>query len=120
MTALSYCAGERAWVCEENGKVILTFISEDEEGDDWVEGDGLLSSMISLRADLCRGDLRALYLGWLLCAQSGNLDKDDLEPPVPSGLGQLSAALESFAEFLRIDPNLVAVAATASSPASTR
>jgi len=35
---------------------------------DWVEGDGQLSSPISVRAGLGRGDLRALYLGWLLCA----------------------------------------------------
>jgi hypothetical protein len=46
--------------------VILTFASEDEEGGDWVEGDGHLSSLISVRAELGRGDLRALYLGWLL------------------------------------------------------
>ena len=42
---------------------------------DWVEGDGQLSSLISVRAELGRGDLRALYLGWLLCAQSGDLGR---------------------------------------------
>jgi hypothetical protein len=102
-------------VREKNGKVILTFASEDEGGD-WVEGDGHLSSLISVRAELGRGDLRALYLGWLLCAQNGDLDDDDLEPPVPRGLAQLGASLESFAEFLRIDPDLVAAAARASPP----
>lgn len=115
-TARRYCAGERASVREKNGKLILTFVSEDEEGGDWVEGDGQLSSLISVRAELGRGDLRALYLGWLLCAQSGKLDDDDLEPPVPAGLGKLSASLESLAEFLRIDPDLIGVAATASPP----
>lgn len=40
---------------------------------------------------------RSLYLGWLLCAQSGDLDDDDLEPPVPAGLPKLSASLESLA-----------------------
>jgi hypothetical protein len=113
-TARLYCAGERASVREKNGKVILTFVSEDEEGGDWVEGEGQLSSLISLRAELARGDLRGPYLGWLLCAQNGDFDDDELEPPVPAGLGQLSASLESLIEFLRIDTDLVGVAATAS------
>lgn len=115
-TARSYCAGDRASVREKNGKVILTLLSDDEEGGDWVEGDGHLASLISVRAELGRGDLRPLYLGWLLCVQSGELDDDDLEPPVPAGLGELSASLEGLCEFLRIDADLVRVAATASPP----
>ena len=115
-TARLYCAGERASVREKNGKVILTFVSEDEEGGDWVEGDGHLSSLISVRAELARGDLRGLYLGWLLCAQRGDIDDDELEPPVPAGLAQLSPSLESLVEFLRIDTDLVGVAATTSPP----
>ena len=113
-TALCYCAGERASVLEKNGKVILTFVSEDEDGGKWVESAGRLSSLISVRAELGRGDLRALYLGWLLCVQSGDLDDDAVEPPVPAGLTELSASLESFAAFLRIDSDLLLVAAAAS------
>ncbi len=115
-TARLYCVGEHASVLEKNGKVVLTFHSEDEEGGDWVEGEGQLSSLISIRAELARGDRRALYLGWLLCAQSGELDDDVVEPPVPAGLTKLSAALGSLVEFLRIDTDLVRVAATASPP----
>ena len=116
-TAQQYCAGEHAWVREGREAVILTFLSE-AEGDDWVEGDGHLSSLISVRAELARGDLRGLYLGWLLCAQSGDLDDDELEPAVPPGLAQLSASLEGLVEFLRIDPDLVRVAASGSRPAA--
>jgi hypothetical protein len=115
-TAKTYCGGDSAFVREKAGKVILSFVSEDEEGGDWVEGEGHLSSMISVRAELARGDLRALYLGWLLRTQTGELDDDDTEPPVPPGLGQLSASLESLAEFLRIDGDLLHVAAEASPP----
>ena len=111
-----YCSGEGAFAHEKNGKVILTFVSEDEGGGEWVEGEGLLSSLISVRAEIARGDLRCLYLGWLLCAQNGELDEDDVEPPVPPGLGQLSASLESLVDFFRIDPNLIHVAARASEP----
>ena len=115
-TARQYCGAQRGSAREKNGRVVLTFVSEDEEGGDWEEGDGSLASLISVRAELSRGDLRALYLGWLVRAQSGVLDDDDLEPAVPAGLARLSASLESFAEFLRIDPDLIRVAASASAP----
>jgi hypothetical protein len=47
---------------------------------------------------------------------SGELDDDDCEPPVPPGLGKLSASLEAMAVFLRIDPDLLAVVSAASAP----
>ena len=113
-TAKEYCGGDSTFVREKAGKVVISFVSEDEEGGDWVEGEGHLSSMISVRADLARGDLRALYLGWLLRAQNDELDDEEVEPPVPPGLGQLSTSLESLAEFVRIDGDLLHVAAEAS------
>jgi hypothetical protein len=115
-TAKTYCGGDSSFVREKAGKVVISFVSQDEEGGDWVEGEGHLSSMISVRAELARGDHRALYLGWLLRAQTGELDDDDTQPPVPPGLGQLSASLESLAEFLRIDGDLLHVAAEVSPP----
>jgi hypothetical protein len=42
------------------------------------------------------------------------LDDDDMEPPVPPGLATLSAPLQEFAEFLRIDSGLIEVAAETS------
>jgi hypothetical protein len=113
-TAAAYCGGESASVHEKSGKVILSFVSEGDPGDDWVEGEGLLSSLVSVRAELERGDLRALYLAWLLYAQTGELDDSDKEPPVPPGLGRLSPSLENLADFLRIDCNLLDVAAETS------
>jgi hypothetical protein len=113
-TARTYCGGDSAFVREISGKIILSFVSQDEEGGDWIEVEGRLASLISVRAELAQGDLRALYLGWLLRAQAGELDDDDIEPFVPPGLGQLSVSLESMAEFLRIDSDLLHVAAEAS------
>ncbi len=84
--------------------------------EDWVEGAGFLASIISVRAELLRGDLRPLYLGWLLAAQAGELADENLEPPVPPGLDELSAAQESMAEFLYIDDDLLTVATLASPP----
>ncbi|MGH8677161.1 MAG: hypothetical protein ACREUQ_02265, partial [Burkholderiales bacterium] len=65
---------------------------------------------IPLRADLARGDHRCLYLAWLLCVQAGEVNDDAEEPPVPAGLRTLTGSLRAFAEFLRIDGDLIDVA----------
>jgi hypothetical protein len=103
-------------VCDDN--LVLWFDSEDEDGDDLCETAGVLSSLIPTRDELMRGDRRALYLGWLLALQMGELDSEDVEPPVPPGLGELSGAQDALASFLRIDDDLLAVAADASDPVS--
>src|SRR5919206_142852 len=75
-TARRYCRGDVTSARVKGGHVILEFLSE-AEGGDWYEGedeDGSLSALVPLRADLAAGDLRALYLGWLLCVQAGELD----------------------------------------------
>ncbi|MBN2490668.1 MAG: hypothetical protein JXQ29_07455 [Planctomycetes bacterium] len=105
-TAKLYCGGESASVRRKADTVVLSFRSEDEEGGEWIDGAGQLSSLIPLRGALERGDRRALYLGWLLRVQSGELDDAAVEPPVPPGLGERTAALEALAEFLRIDGDL--------------
>lgn len=109
--ASHYCPGESAVVRTKGEHIILEFTSEDEEGDSDDSEEECLPALIPLRADLAAGDLRALYLGWLLCAQSDLLDDDAVEPPVPPGMRRLSAALRAFADFLRIDEDLLAVAA---------
>jgi hypothetical protein len=114
-TAKRYCRGEAASARVKGEHVILEFLSE-EEGSDWFEEDedGSLSSLVPLRADIAGGDLRTLYLGWLLCAQAGELDGAEEEPPCPPGLGRLSAALEAFVAFLRLDRDLLEAAAVGS------
>ena len=115
-TAQIYCSGEQAFARKKGGNVVITFVSDDEGGDEEVDGENWLSSLISVRAELARGDLRCLYIGWLQSVQTGEVDDEENEPPVPPGLGQLSASLESLADFLRIDPSLLHVAAQASRP----
>lgn len=110
--ARRYCVGEAASVRVEKDVVILSFGSEDDEGgEEWDEGSGWLSALVPLRTDLARGDHRALYLAWLLCAQHRELDDDAAEPPVPPGLATLSAPLRAMADFFRIDRSLIAAAA---------
>jgi hypothetical protein len=95
--------------------VIVAFENQSED-DDWDDGTGWMGSLMSLRSELLRGDIRCLYLGWLLCAQNEEFAEDDLEPAVPAGLGELSAPLRSLIEFLGVDEDLVEVAASASAP----
>ena len=115
--AKQYCRGGVARARSKGDFVILEFLPEDEQsGDGSDNGSGWLSSLLPLRADLINGDLRILYLAWLLSAQVGELDDETPEPPVPPGLGTLTAPLTAFAEFLRLDQDLIA-AASVGSPA---
>jgi hypothetical protein len=110
-TARLYAVGEHAAARVRNGNVIISFHSENEDVEDSVESEGLLASLISVRSELVRGDLRALYLGWLLCVQNGERDPDSLAPPVPADLTKLSASLTSLVKFLRIDRALIRASA---------
>lgn len=109
-TAQIYCNGSNASARLSNDKIILDFVSESGNGGEWEEG-LRLASFLSLRIDLGRGDLRCLYLAWLSNLQNEDYDEDELEPPVPPGLAELSPVLIDFAEFLRIDSDLIDAAA---------
>jgi hypothetical protein len=113
------CTGESASLLRAGGdQIVLSFTRKDEEGANWEDGEGWLSSLVPLRADLLRGDLRVMYLAWLMCAQRDELDDEEREPTVPPGLGKLSAPLSRFVEFFGIDPVLLEVAAVGSKPAA--
>ena len=58
----------------------------DDDEPEWMDGEGWLSSLIPLRADLMRRDNRCLYLTWLRSIQGGDFEDDTLEPHVPAGL----------------------------------
>ncbi len=118
-TARRYCRGGAASARAKADHVILDFCS-DEEGSGWIderEGPDHLAALLPLRAEVADGDQRALYLGWLLCAQNGDLDAASEEPPCPPGLRALLAPLEAMIDFLRIDRDLVDAAAAGSADA---
>ena len=105
-----YCPGGSAVIHEKGNHLIFEFTSETEDHE-WEQGEGWLSSLISLRADIINGDYRSLYLAWLFCAQMEEMEDDESEPPVPPNLADLNAPLNSFVDFIRIDTDLIAVAA---------
>ncbi|MEO3779933.1 hypothetical protein ABGB16_24485 [Micromonospora sp. B11E3] len=115
-TAAQYCVGDSACSWATRTHVILDLHSEDEDGDDVYEGGGHLAAILPARAELAAGDRRLLYLAWLLCVQGRELDDDEPEPPVPPGLQDLSGPLHALVDFLRLDPDLLAVAAETSAP----
>ncbi|WP_371498478.1 hypothetical protein OG871_20780 [Kitasatospora sp. NBC_00374] len=119
-----YCFDEcvEAWTTETH--LVLNLCSEDEAGD-WEEGaEDSLGAIAGVRAELASGDHRALYLAWLSAIGVWGLQDDEeeayqeaVEPPVPAGLDRLTAPQRALADFLRVDADLLAVAAQASPPA---
>ena len=101
------------WVgVRESGEHVIVdvhYSNEEPEYFEWVEGEGRLGPLAPLRADLLAGDWRLFYLLWLSAVEAGDLDDDEQEPL--AGIGPLNGALEAFADFFHIDPDLVRAAA---------
>ncbi len=72
--AKEYCLGDSATIHEKGEYLIFEFTSETEDYE-WEEGEGWLSSLISLRSDILHGDYRCLYLAWLFCAQMDEFEE---------------------------------------------
>jgi hypothetical protein len=129
--AEQYCVDPQVSMSATSDHVILDMTSEDESGY-WEEDlEGSLSALVGARSELAAGDLRPLYLAWLSGCdkwapdedafdgedyedEDEDEDEDILEPPVPPGLGSLTASQRALADFLRVDADLLDVAAAAS------
>ncbi|MCG6494894.1 hypothetical protein [Kitasatospora sp. A2-31] len=119
-----YCFDEcvESWTTETH--LVLDLSSEDEGADREEGAEDSLGAIAGVRAELASGDHRALYLAWLSAIGAWALQDDDeeayqdeVEPPVPAGLDRLTAPQRALADFLRVDADLLAVAAQASPPA---
>lgn len=102
-------------VCSDKQQWILDWqLDGEEDFERFVDDDGRawMRRLVPLRAELMRGDCRALYLGWLVGI--GALSDDTLEPDVPPGLADLTPAQSSFVEFMGLGPDLLAAAAAGS------
>ncbi len=90
---------------------IMTWCLEESENYDRFgmdDGRGWMARLAPVRDELLRGDLRSLYIGWLKAVAGEMMDDDETEPLVVSGLGNLTAAQQALAEFLEVDPDLLA------------
>ena len=115
--ALTVDAGDDHWIIDWS-------LDESENHDRFgmEDGSGWMRRLAPLRDELLRGDLRPLYLGWLAGATGGEIRDDALEPElifnIRPGLSALSSPQQALAEFLEIDSDMLAAAATASANAS--
>lgn len=106
--------------------IVVFWQRDDDEGGEWVDGDGWMGLLAPIREEIECGDYRALYIGWLageqywLTEDAGeNGDHDtDTEPPVPPGMKALTNAQEVLAELLDVDEDLLAAASLGSPPIS--
>ena len=108
------------FICEVDGidvwtageSLIVDMIRDDVETDEeWDDGSGWLAALAPLRADVLSGDMRTFYLLWLTAVEEELVPEDEIEP-LP-GIAPLTGALEAFAGFFGIDPDLVQAAAEA-------
>lgn len=120
-TVARYCVTESARSWTTRTHVIVDLHSDDEGGDaEWCDPEGRLAAIVPARSELAAGDLRLLYVAWLLGVQGREVDDKDPEPPVPAGLAELPGALQALADFLRLDPDLLAAAAEGSRPLTAK
>lgn len=112
--AKRYCPTDDVRLSVTGDWAILSLCSQDESGDWEGERETWMSSLAPLRADLLDGDLRCLYVAWLSCVERRLFADDEVEPPVPPGLADLTGPLQALAEFLRVDDPLLEAAAEAS------
>ncbi|MGN6368108.1 MAG: hypothetical protein ACTHN5_07605 [Phycisphaerae bacterium] len=105
---------------KRNGdRLVVVFESGDESGD-WDGEEVTMAELAPIREEVLSGDLRPLYLGWLagISDPYADIEDDALEPPVPAGLKSLTPAQKAFATFLRVDEEILGVAAEASAAMS--
>jgi len=111
-----YLVSDCASVRRAGEHVIVDLWSEPDDFEDWEEASGWMGTLVAVRTRLLRGDVRPLYLAWLLSVQNDEVEDDEKEPVVPPGLQSLPVELQAMAEFLRIDDHLLTAAAEGSAP----
>lgn len=119
-----YCIDDYISLSFAGDWAILDWEFSQEEGfNDWIEGEGILSELIGLRQEILQQDYRGLYLAWLKAIDLSegyiDIDKTQLEPPLPPGLNQLSASQKAFTEIFELDEHLLNVACASSGKLTT-
>jgi hypothetical protein len=118
---------EYSGVIDAGEHVILDLAREEVESDRYfIDGSEWMDQLKPLRDDVLAGDLRLLYLIWLIGVEDGIYEDEDEEEdrrdtvsePI-SGIGPLTPQLKAAAEFFFLDEDLVAAAAERTSGSSS-
>jgi hypothetical protein len=72
------------------------------------DGTSWMKRLAPIREELLRGDLRSLYIGWLAAVSKEMIEDEKFEPLSLEGLGSLTPAQQALAEFLEVDPDILA------------
>ena len=104
-----YVDGERlTWKKDKKGPAGTLILSPFNDGgtiDQIWEPDEYVDDVVAVRNDLVRGDGRVLYVLWLCGCGDGYINPSELvEPPVPAGIGHVSASLRDLMGFFGLDP----------------
>jgi hypothetical protein len=108
-----YVDGERlSWKKDAKKSAgILSLHPFHEELDEIWDLEGYVDAAVRVRQQLIEGDLRALYVLWLCAADDDYEDACGvIEPPVPSGVGELVDTCGEFLDFFGLDPLLLQAA----------
>lgn len=113
----SYAAGDIVDMRPSGERYLITIGLSPDDGGEYMDEDqdveAWMADLAQLRQDVMEGDLRLLYLGWLLAVQWEDVE-EDAEPPVPAGLKRLSGPLKTFCKVFGLDDDLLAAAAESS------
>jgi len=97
------------------GRTIIWWKRLEEEGWDWIVGDGVIGYLAGIRNEILQGDYRSLFIGWLAgFEQSRDRDtsgEDEYIPPVPPCMESLSPAQLALIEQFPVDQDELKVAA---------
>ncbi len=103
--AKKYCTKNTFKIVENGADAIFCFNCRQEAGDGWWDEDGETKQLITLRDDILGGDYRCLYLAWLARKHDDNYreEDDNVEPPIPARLRNLTEPLEMFVKFMCLE-----------------
>lgn len=109
-----FCVEDHIEIYKKKNFILVNISLHQGDGADheWIEGEGMLSSMANLRNDIMMGDFRVLYLAFLKALDlNGDIDEDEEDeenkskikyPPIPPNLKKLNPALKAFIETFEV------------------
>lgn len=94
------------WIKDKQGPAGILSIQPDGDGasyDYLNDTDEITEALVQVRESMILGDLRPLYIAWLVCS----FDDESTVPPVPAGLADRTPAIDELCRFYELSPFLL-------------